>query len=185
MRGKRTLIGMAALLAFAWAGAGASVAGSPTPFAVDPEAQYMLDVGIRQLRLGEGVRGYPTPEGACLVLGDMINVLDVPLTIDLAAKKATGWAFREDHKLDIDAASAEESPKPRLDHRLPDWRCSLRSPWTASGRTWHGACPWVRAPGDWPYSRQSSCPTFRRHSSAALPCALKAARHGSSWTWTA
>ncbi|MCY7398117.1 MAG: carboxypeptidase-like regulatory domain-containing protein, partial [Sphingomonas bacterium] len=74
-------------------------------FAVDPEAQYMLDVGIRQLRLGEGVRGYPTPEGACLVLGDMINVLDVPLKIDLAAKKASGWAFREDHKLEIDAAA--------------------------------------------------------------------------------
>ena len=105
MRGKRTLIGMAALLAFAWAGAGASVARSPTPFAVDPEAQYMLDVGIRQLRLGEGVRGYPTPEGACLVLGDMIKVLDVPLKIDLAAKKASGWAFREANTLDIDAAA--------------------------------------------------------------------------------
>ena len=105
MRAGRTLIAMAALLGFAWAGAGASVAGGATPFALDPEAQYSLDVGIRQLRLGEGVRGYPTPEGACLVLGDMINVLDVPLTIDLAAKKASGWAFREDHKLAIDAVA--------------------------------------------------------------------------------
>ena len=105
MRAGRTLIGMAALLAFACIGTRASVAGSPTPFAVDPDAQYMLDVGIRQLRLGEGVRGYPTPEGACLVLGDMINVLDVPIKIDLAARKASGWAFREDHKLAIDVAA--------------------------------------------------------------------------------
>ncbi len=105
MRGGRTLIGMAALLAFAWAGAGASVAESPKPFAVDPEAQYMLDVGIRQQRLGEGVRGYPTPTGACLMLGDMIQVLDVPITVDLAAKKASGWAFREGHKLAVDVTA--------------------------------------------------------------------------------
>ena len=57
------------------------------PFAVDPESQYLLDVNIRQLRLGEGVRGYPTPEGSCLLLGDMIKVLDVPLKVDLAAQQ--------------------------------------------------------------------------------------------------
>ena len=105
MRGGRTLIGMAALLAFAWAGAGASVAESPKPFAVDPEAQYLLDVGIRQMRLGEGVRGFPTPTGTCLMLGDMIQVLDVPIKVDLAARKASGWAFREDHAVTVDAAA--------------------------------------------------------------------------------
>ena len=122
MRGGRTLIGMAALLALACAGAAASSAESPTPFAVDPEAQYLLDVNIRQLRLGEGVRGYPTPEGSCLLLGDMVNVLDVPLKVDLAAKKASGWAFREDNRLDhrrrrahrpLRRPGRKRSPRPR------------------------------------------------------------------------
>ena len=62
----------------------------------------MLDVNIRQLRLGDGVRGYPTPQGACLLLGDMINVLDVPIAVDLKARTASGWAFREDNRLKID-----------------------------------------------------------------------------------
>ena len=104
MRGKR-MLGLAALFAFAFAGAAVSSADSPATFAVDPESQYLLDVNIRQLRLGEGARGYPTPEGSCLLLGDMIEVLDLPVKVDLATKKASGWAFREDHKLDIDAAT--------------------------------------------------------------------------------
>ena len=61
-------------------------------FAIDAEAQYLLDVNIRQLRLGDGVRGYPTPEGSCLLLGDMITVLDLPVTIDL--RRATPAAGR-------------------------------------------------------------------------------------------
>ena len=105
MRGLRTLIGKAALLALACAGAAMSSAESPRPFAVDAESQYLLDVNIRQLRLGEGVRGYPTPEGSCLLLGDMITVLDVPIKVDLASKRATGWAFHEQNKLDIDVAA--------------------------------------------------------------------------------
>ena len=105
MRGARALIAMAALVAATWGGAASSLAEGPRPFALDPEAQYLLDVGIRQLRLGEGVRGYPTPEGACLLLGDMVTVLDLPLKVDLAAKKASGWAFREAYRLDIDAAA--------------------------------------------------------------------------------
>jgi hypothetical protein len=82
-----------------------SSAESPRPFAVDAESQYLLDVNIRQLRLGEGVRGYPTPEGSCLLLGDMTTVLDVPVKVDLAAKRASGWAFTETNRLDIDAGA--------------------------------------------------------------------------------
>ena len=104
MRLLRSLIGRATLLALAGAGAVASSAEAPRPFAIDSESQYLLDVNIRQLRLGEGVRGYPTPEGSCLLLGDMATVLDVPITVDLAARTASGWAFREDHRLHVDAA---------------------------------------------------------------------------------
>lgn len=130
MRAGRTLIGMAAMLAVAWAGADVSRAGGPSAFTVDPEAQYTLDIGIRQLRLGEGVRGYPTPEGACLVLGDMVTVLDIPVKIDLAARKASGWAFREDYKINIDAAArtvrygaTQEALGPGAVHETPEGWC--------------------------------------------------------------
>ena len=105
MRGRRISIGKAALLALACAGAAASSTEAPRPFAVDPESQYLLDVNIRQLRLGEGVRGFPTPEGSCLLLGDMITVLDLPVKVDLATRRATGWAFAETNRIDIDAAA--------------------------------------------------------------------------------
>jgi hypothetical protein len=105
MRFWRTSLGKAALIAFACAGAAASLAEAPQPFAVDAESEYLLDVNIRQLRLGEGVRGYPTPEGSCLLLGDMVTVLDLPVKTDLAARRASGWAFHEKNILDIDGAA--------------------------------------------------------------------------------
>jgi len=130
MRGKRTWIGKAALLALVCAGAVASFAETPTPFAVDPESQYLLDVNIRQLRLGEGARGYPTPEGSCLLLGDMITVLDLPVKVDLATRKASGWVFREGHRLDIDAAartvrfgSKQEALAPTAVRETPEGWC--------------------------------------------------------------
>ncbi|MDQ3144028.1 MAG: carboxypeptidase regulatory-like domain-containing protein [Pseudomonadota bacterium] len=104
MRAWRDWIGRVALAALACAGATASAPPSDA-FTIDVEAQYMLDVNIRQLRLGDGVRGYPTPEGSCLLLGDMVTVLDVPIEIDLAARSASGWAFREGNRLAIDRAA--------------------------------------------------------------------------------
>ena len=67
----------------------------------------MLDVNLRQLRLGDGVRAYSTPTGTCLVLGDVINALDVPIKIDLTAHRATGWAFKQDQTIDINTADAQ------------------------------------------------------------------------------
>ncbi len=90
-------------------GAGAAVAPAATPttdgWSPDPEAQFLLDVNLRRLRLGDGVRAYQTPEGTCIIFGDFLTTLDVPMKIDLAAKKASGWAFKEQHKISIDAAS--------------------------------------------------------------------------------
>ena len=71
----------------------------------DPDEQFLLDVRIRQLKLGDGVRAYNTPEGTCILLGDFLTTLDVPMKIDLAAKKASGWAFKEKHRIVIDASS--------------------------------------------------------------------------------
>ncbi|HXG98896.1 MAG TPA: carboxypeptidase-like regulatory domain-containing protein [Sphingomicrobium sp.] len=107
MRSWRDWIKRGALAALACAGAVTSFASAPVPesFEIDAEAQYMLDVNIRQLRLGDGVRGYSTPQGSCLLLGDMVTVLDVPIAVDLKARTATGWAFREDNILRIDRSA--------------------------------------------------------------------------------
>ena len=103
----RWLRGAFASGALAMAGAAAVWAAAPvnSGWTADPDDQFLLDVNIRQLRLGDGVRAYQTPEGTCVVLGDLLTTLDVPMKIDLSAKRASGWAFREDHKIDIDLAA--------------------------------------------------------------------------------
>ena len=93
--------------ALALAGAVAAWAASPVgdAWTADPDAQFLLDVNIRQLRLGDGVRAYQTPEGTCIVFGDFLTTLDLPMKIDLEAKRASGWAFREENKIEIDVAA--------------------------------------------------------------------------------
>ncbi len=93
--------------ALALAGAVAAWAASPvsTAWTADPDEQFMLDVNIRQLRLGDGVRAYQTPEGTCVVFGDFLAALDLPMKIDLETKRAPGWAFKEEHKIDIDLSA--------------------------------------------------------------------------------
>jgi hypothetical protein len=96
--------------------AGGIAASAPTVAPVtaarwqpDPDDQFLLDVNIRQLRLGDGVRAYNTPEGTCVVLGDFLTTLDVPMRIDLTAKKASGWAFKESNRISIDYAGGSAS----------------------------------------------------------------------------
>jgi len=98
----------AALLALCGGAVGASappVASAAVSWTPDPEDQFLLDVNIRQLKLGDGVRAYNTPEGTCVVLGDFLTALDVPMRIDLTAKKASGWAFKESNRIAIDYAA--------------------------------------------------------------------------------
>ena len=91
--------------------AGGVAASAPAPlpatsaWVADPDSQFLLDVNIRQLKLGDGVRAYNTPEGTCVVLGDFLTTLDVPMKIDVTAKKASGWAFTEKNKISIDYAA--------------------------------------------------------------------------------
>ena len=94
--------------------AGGLATSAPTPAAApewtaDPDEQFILDVNIHQLRLGDTVRAYNTPEGTCVVLGDFLTALDVPMRIDLSAKKASGWAFKEAHKINIDYGALQAS----------------------------------------------------------------------------
>ncbi|HEX6742172.1 MAG TPA: carboxypeptidase-like regulatory domain-containing protein [Sphingomicrobium sp.] len=110
--GRRWLRRAAMLLALC---AGGVAASTPPPAApaetwrADPDDQFLLDVNIRQLKLGEGVRAYNTPEGTCVVLGDFLTTLDVPMRIDLPAKRATGWAFNESNRISIDYAAGTAS----------------------------------------------------------------------------
>src|SRR4051812_30522486 len=100
----------ALLLALCAGGIGAS---APAPQAAgwkaDPDDQFLLDVNIRQLKLGDGVRAFNTPEGTCVVLGDFLTTLDVPMRIDLAGKRASGWAFKESNRISIDYAATTAS----------------------------------------------------------------------------
>ena len=111
MAGGGNRIALAALLlALGAGGVGASASNAPgQAWKADPEEQFLLDVTIRQLRLGEGVRAYPTPQGTCVVFGDFIKTLDVPVETDLARKRAAGWAFKENNRLVIDAAAGSAS----------------------------------------------------------------------------
>ena len=99
----------AAMLATAWLTAVGAVAAVPVTdqWAANPDEQYLLDVKLHQYRLGDGVRAYNTPEGACIVFGDFLTTLDVPLKIDLTAKKASGWAFKESNRISIDLGSGK------------------------------------------------------------------------------
>src|SRR3954468_20017092 len=84
-------------------------ASSLAAWTPDPEEQYILDVNIRQLRLGDTVRAYNAPEGTCVVLGDFLTALDVPMRIDISAKKASGWGFKESNRITIDYAALSAS----------------------------------------------------------------------------
>ena len=98
-----------ALAAVACLSAVGAVAATPVAdgWAADPDTQFLLDVKLHQYRLGDGVRAYETPEGTCIVFGDFLTTLDVPMKIDLGSKKASGWAFKEEHKISIDAAAGK------------------------------------------------------------------------------
>lgn len=94
---------------FALAAACASISPAAGPagdgWTADPDAQFLLDVNLHRLTLGEGVRAYQTPEGACVLFGDFLATLDVPMKIDIGNGRASGWAFNEKNKISIDRHS--------------------------------------------------------------------------------
>lgn len=108
------------VLAAAASSFGAPAAAPPAaaPWTADADSQFLLDVQIRQKILGEGVRAYPVPGGTCVILGDLILALDVPIKVDLKTGRAEGWAFREENQLRIDRTAATASIAGRSE-RLP------------------------------------------------------------------
>src|SRR4051794_28394893 len=106
MFASRSWLRRAAMLVALCAGTVGASAPAPLrtqpPWTADPDEQFVLDVNIHQLRLGDTVRAYAAPEGTCVVLGDFLTALDLPVRVDIAARRATGWAFKQTNKIDLD-----------------------------------------------------------------------------------
>lgn len=81
---------------------GVSAAHAAPVWTANPDDALLFDVRLGQYRLGEGVRGYQTPEGSCLDLADVIIALDVPVRLDKKLRRATGWVFEERRTVVID-----------------------------------------------------------------------------------
>ena len=91
MRGGRPWRKAVMLVAFCAGGLAASAPAPSVPsWSADPDEQFILDVNVRQLRLGDTVRAYSPPEGPCVVLGDFLTALDVPMRIDIGATSDAG-----------------------------------------------------------------------------------------------
>lgn len=68
---------------------------------------WLFDIRSGQYRLGDGVRGYQTPQGICVDLGDVVLALDLAVRIDRKLRRATGWVFDERRSLTIDRDAGE------------------------------------------------------------------------------
>lgn len=133
------------LLLLAAAGMGvAAPASAPlgqAPWTADPDARFLLDVQIRDLILGDGVRAYPTPEGTCVIFGDLVAAFGAPIAIDLKAGKAEGWAFREQNRLRIDRPANAVSYAGKSERLAPDVIRDAPEGWCADTRAlsrWFG-----------------------------------------------
>ena len=98
---KRSLAALAA--AFALAQGVPAAAWTPSS-----DDSLLFDVRLGQYRVGDGVRGYATPEGVCIDLADTLIALDIPIRLDKQSRRATGWAFDERRTVVIDRASGTE-----------------------------------------------------------------------------
>src|SRR5256885_1966964 len=100
LRLKRVGAAIAALLAL-WGGAVPAL-GQPAPWHSNDDDALLFDAHLSRFRLGDGVRGYQTPDGVCVNLPDMVAALDIPLTIDKGKNTAQGWAFEEHNQIRIE-----------------------------------------------------------------------------------
>lgn len=76
-------------------------------WAPDEDDSWLFDVRSGQYRLGDGVRGYRTPQGICVDLGDVVLALDLAVRVDRKLRRATGWVFDERRNLTIDRDAGE------------------------------------------------------------------------------
>ena len=111
LRWKAALLAVLALAGLAPVGAQAyekkPVSLTSDDWAPHDDDSWLFDLRSGQYRLGEGVRGYQTPQGICVDLGDMILALDLAVRIDRKLRRATGWVFDERRTLTIDRDAGE------------------------------------------------------------------------------
>lgn len=76
-------------------------------WAPNEDDSWLFDVRSGPYRLGDGVRGYQTPQGICVDLGDVVLALDLAVRVDRKLRRATGWVFDERRSLSIDRDAGE------------------------------------------------------------------------------
>ena len=110
-RWKPAILAGLALVGLAPAGAHAvdkaPVAVSADIWAPNEDDSWLFDVRSGQYRLGDGVRGYQTPQGVCVDLADVVLALDLAVRVDKKLRRATGWVFDERRSLTIDRDAGE------------------------------------------------------------------------------
>ncbi len=102
----------------------------------------LFDVRMGQYRVGDGVRGYATPEGVCVDLADTLIALDIPIRLDKQSRRATGWAFDERHTVTIDRVSGIEQIENLRQKVAPDDIRDTPEGWcvaTSALSRWFGA----------------------------------------------
>lgn len=85
----------------------ASVSLATDSWQPNEDDSWLFDMRSGPYRLGDGVRGYQTPQGVCVDLGDMVLALDLAVRIDRKLRRATGWVFDERRTLLIDRDAGE------------------------------------------------------------------------------
>src|SRR5512139_2588368 len=101
LRLKRAFLALAAAMAVLGSD-GLAFAEAVSPWQPSEDDSLLFEVQLGQYRLGNGVRGYQTPDGVCVNLPDIVTALDVAITVDKPAGVARGWAFDEHNQLKID-----------------------------------------------------------------------------------
>ncbi len=76
-------------------------------WAPNEDDSWLFDLRSGQYRLGDGVRGYQTPQGVCVDLADIVLALDLAVRVDKKLRRATGWVFDERRSLTIDRDAGE------------------------------------------------------------------------------
>ncbi|BBB10204.1 MSCRAMM family protein [Sphingopyxis sp. EG6] len=76
-------------------------------WAPNEDDSWLFDMRSGQYRLGDGVRGYQTPQGVCVDLADVVLALDLAVRVDKKLRRATGWVFDERRSLTIDREAGE------------------------------------------------------------------------------
>ncbi|WP_428685114.1 MSCRAMM family protein [Sphingopyxis sp.] len=83
------------------------VSSTPDSWTPNEEDRWLFDLRSGQYRLGDGVRGYQTPQGLCVDLNDMVLALDLMVRVDKKLRRATGWVFDERRAFLIDREAGE------------------------------------------------------------------------------